>query len=154
VEEKTRWIVGFEVASMPAKGLLAKRALKKYGYRIDERASARAKLFKRIRRYTVPGVVMKSDLNPHYVQDVKRFFPGSLHLGFKGRKGAIVGQGELKKVGFDPLFSLNHTCAVSRYRMSRLIRKTWCTSKKKDRIGLHFALMSLYHNLNLRLSTG
>lgn len=153
VEEKTRWILGYEVASMPAKGLLAKRALKKYGYRIDERASARTKLFKRIKELTVQDVVIKSDLNPHYKNDVEKFFPQSLHLGFKGRKAAVVGQGELKRGGFDPIFSLNHTLAMSRYRMSRLIRKTWCTTKKKERIGLHFALMSLYHNLSLVKST-
>lgn len=154
VEEKTRWILGFEVASMPAKGLLAKKALKKYGYRIDERVMARAKLFERIQKQVVSEVVIKSDLNPHYTNDVRKYFPKSLHLGFRGRKPAVIGQGELKKVGFDPIFSLNHTFATSRYRMSRLIRQTWCTTKKKERLALHFELMSLYHNLNLKISTG
>jgi len=36
------------------------------------------------------------------------------HRTVKGRRGSIAGQGELKKIGFDPLFSLNHTCAMLR----------------------------------------
>jgi len=150
VEHKSRWIVGYEVAQMPAKGLLTKIALRKYGPREDKRAQAREMLFGRIQKYITSGAIIKSDQNPHYINDVGRFFPKSQHLKYKGRRGAIVGQGELKKQGFDPLFSLNHTCAMSRYRLSRLIRKTWNTTKKIERLDLHFALMSLYHNLHLK----
>ena len=150
VEHKSRWIVGYEVAPMPAKGLLTRLSLKKYGKREDKRAEARQRLFSRIKDYIATGAVIKSDQNPHYIGDVQRFFPKSVHLRYKGRRGCIVGQGELKKQGFDPLFSLNHTCAMSRYRMSRLIRQTWNTTKKIERLNLHFALMSLHHNLNLK----
>ena len=157
VEYKSRWILGYSVSQMPAKGLLAAKSLKKYGKRPDERAFKRNQLLINLKKYVKPEALIKSDENPHYLADIKRHFPMCQHQTFKGRKSSIGGQGELKKVGFDPIFGLNHTCATLRYRTSRLIRKTWNTTKKKERLNLHLALIILYHNLNLKnrdLSTG
>lgn len=150
VESKTRWIVGYEVAQMSAKGLLVAKSLKRYGKRKDQRTPARHRLFNRVRNYIGADCVIKTDENPHYIQSIRRFFPSSVHLTYLGRKSSLGGQGELKKVGFDPIFSLNHTCAVLRYRTSRLIRRTWNTTKKKERLSLHLALVVLHHNLSLK----
>ncbi len=154
VESQTRWILGFSVSQMPAKGLLAEISRKRYGVRKDLRARGRARLFKTIQSLVEPQALIKSDQNPHYTKDVKRFFPEAQHVAYKGRDGCVVGQGELKKIGFDPIFSLNHTCAVFRARASRLIRRTWCTTKKPERLNLHLALVALHHNLNLLKTTG
>jgi hypothetical protein len=151
VEAKTRWILGYEVAQMSAKGLLVAKSLKRYGKREDQRTPARHRLLSRIRNYINAECVIKSDENPHYIRSIKRFFPRSAHHTYLGRKSSLGGQGELKKVGFDPIFSLNHTCAVLRYRTSRLIRKTWNTTKKKERLSLHLALIVLHHNLSLKI---
>ena len=48
VEYKTRRILGFEVASMPAKGKLARISRKKYGYRKDERPQKRRHLLEKM----------------------------------------------------------------------------------------------------------
>ncbi len=149
VEEKTRRILHYEVAQMPAKGLLAGISRVKYGKRADHRPKARVNLFKSLKHLVHLKAQIKTDENPHYVMDVKRHFPESRHLTYKGRKGALVGQGELKKIGFDPLFDLNHTCATLRARMNRLFRRTWCTTKKPERLDLHLALTALHHNLQL-----
>jgi hypothetical protein len=149
VESKTRRILGFKVARMPAKGLLVKRALKKYGYRRDERRRARQDLFRELSEFVAPGAEIKSDENPHYTNDVKSFFPDCVHIRYPGQRGCVVGQGELKAVGFDPLFSLNHTFAMYRAHINRLFRRTWNTTKKPDRLELHIALYSLYHNVVL-----
>lgn len=150
VEEDSRHILGFQVSSMPAKGHLAAKSLKKYGKRKDERSKSRKLLFKSMAPYIEHGCLIKSDENPHYVKDVKSFFKGSEHCRYKGGRGCIVGQGELKKLGFDPLFSLNHTCATLRAKVNRLFRRTWCTTKKKERLTLHLNLVVLHHNLNLK----
>ncbi len=150
VEEKSRRILGFEVSQMPAKGHLTRIALKKYGPRKDLRPQGRQKLFDRIKNYVIKPCTVKSDENPHYLNDVKQFFPESIHKTYKGRQGSLVGQGELKKIGFDPLFDLNHTCATLRARANRLIRRTWCTTKKPERLSLHLALVALHHNLQLK----
>lgn len=148
VEHETRRILGIEVSQMPAKGLLVKKA-KKYGLRVDKRRAARRRLFKRIERFMHEGALIKSDSNPHYESDVRRFFPNSEHKRFLGQRGSTTGQGELKKVGFDPLFSLNHTCAMLRANINRLFRKTWCTTKQKERLYWHLILYANYHNQNL-----
>lgn len=149
VASKTRRILGFEVAKMPAKGPLAKIAIKKYGRRKDERSRAREKLFSTLKPLVLPTGNFKSDENPHYPQDVKKHFPHGVHQTFKGQRGAITGQGELKKVRFDPLFSLNHTCAMTRANINRLFRKTWCTTKLPERLADHFAIYAVYHNSQL-----
>ena len=92
---------------------------------------------------------VKSDQNPHYPKDLKKAFPHATHETHKGQRGSIVGQGELKKIRFDPLFSLNHTCAMTRANMNRLFRRTWCTTKIPERLVDHFAIYAVYHNLSL-----
>ena len=149
VETKTRRILGYRVARMPAKGLLAAIARKKYGYRKDERPQARAALFLELQEFIEVGATIKSDMHPSYVRDVQKYFPKSEHKVFKGRKGCVVGQGELKSGGFDPIFSLNHTFAMLRANINRLFRRTWNTTKDPAKLAAHIALYVLYHNLIL-----
>ena len=150
VVEKTRRILGFYVARMPAKGTLVKKSLKKYGLRPDERAQGRAELFTKIQKLVHPQVVIKSDQNPHYPKDVRRYLPAATHITYKGRKPASAGQGELKEGGYDPLFSLNHTFAKMRADIARLIRETWTTTKKPERLFMNIALMAHFHNQRLK----
>jgi len=146
VESKTRQILGYNLARMPAKGKLAKIALKKYGKRIDERSRKRRELFQKLSHIVDPQCEIRSDQNPHYPKDVCEYFPLARHITFKGHRGCVVGQGELKRGGFDPLFSLNHTCAMLRANINRLFRRTWCTTKKIDRLADHIALYVNFHN--------
>lgn len=144
--DKSRRILGFEVASMPCKGPLSAKSLRKYGPRTDDRKEARIKFFKKIKPLVCEFAEIKSDDNPHYPRDVKKYFPKATHIRIKGGRSCSTGQGELKKVGFDPIFSFNHTAAMVRYRMSRMIRKTWCTSKNMQGIKDHLAIMVKFHN--------
>ncbi len=151
VEHRSRRILGYQVSKMRPKRNLSTSLQSKYGERQDQRRKARAKLFSELQSLVHPSCVIKSDQNPHYPPDVRKFFPQSKHKTYLSRRSCIVGQGELKSATFDPLFSLNHTCAVLRARTSRLIRKTWCTTKKMERLDLHLALVVLHHNSNLKL---
>lgn len=146
VEAETRKILGFRVAVMPAKGLLAEISRKKYGSRDDQRAEAARSLFLEIAPLIHPQAVVTSDQNPKYPNWLKSHFPKVKHVAVKGRRGCVVGQGELKSGGFDPLFSLNHTAAMLRANINRLFRRTWCTTKRIDRLEAHIALYVRYHN--------
>jgi transposase-like protein len=146
VESKTRRILGFKVAQMPAKGLLTQKSLLKYGKRKDQRKKARNELFQEIKEFVSPDAIIRSDENPHYPNDVKKHFPKCQHITFKGRRGCVTGQGELKSGGFDPLFTLNHTFAMYRANINRLFRKTWNTTKRPERLRLHIAIYVLFHN--------
>jgi hypothetical protein len=128
---------------------LASASRKKYGRRKDERPKKRNELFIEIKSLLEDDVLIGSDESPHYTVDVKRHFPNANHQRFKGKRGSLGGQGELKKTVYDPIFTLNHTFAMLRANINRLIRKTWCTTKKKERLDLHIAIYVLRHNLVL-----
>lgn len=146
VEKHSRRILGFEVSRMPAKGLLAKRARKKYGPRVDERTQGRERLFRRIKPHILPTANIESDENPHYPEVLRSHLPHCRHQTFKGQRGCVAGQGELKAVKFDPLFSLNHTCAMLRANINRLFRKTWCTTKRLQPLIDHIEIYVMFHN--------
>lgn len=149
VEKKSRRILGFRVSRMPAKGHLVRLSLKKYGYRKDERSEGREELFKEIAPHVEKTAIICSDQNPHYIRDIKKWFPQSTYIRVPGQRGCVAGQGELKRVCFDPLFSLNHSFAMLRANINRLIRRTWCTTKRPDRLALHIELYVNYHNTKL-----
>jgi hypothetical protein len=149
VHKNTREIVGFQVRAMPAKGLLARIAIKKYGYRKDERQHGWNQLMKSLKTVVHAEAHFESDENPHYPKHLKKHFPKALHTRHPGARGSIGGQGELKKIRFDPLFSLNHTCAMLRANLNRLFRKTWCTTKNMTGLIDHLYLYVQFHNREL-----
>jgi hypothetical protein len=150
VDQATRRIVGARVARMPAKGKLAAIARRRYGYRKDMRRRALAEVLRAVRAVSVPEVLIKSDRCPRYPPLVREHLPQARHITFKGRRGCVVGQGELKAGGFDPLFSLNHTCAMYRDNVKCLSRRTWCTTKRPDRLQARLNLYVCAHNASLK----
>lgn len=149
VEKDSRRILDFTVARAPANGLLAKKSRKKYGRREDERWKKRDELFSRLRKHIAPDVILYSDQHSGYRPAVKKHFPQSHHKTFKGRRGCVVGQGELKSGGFDELFTINHTFAMFRDNANRLRRRTWATTKTLEGLTHHLSIYSLFHNWKL-----
>lgn len=146
VDAVTRIIIDFTVAQIPAKGRLAAISRSKYGKRKDLSRSARHRLFKRLKAFSHNNAIFKSDQHLHYPQLMKAHFPHATHLRYKSIRGSDTGQGELKKTRFDPLFSINHTLAMLRANINRLVRKTWCTTKKVARLEDHLAIFAHFHN--------
>ncbi len=149
VEKASRKILGVEVSKMPATGRLAHFAVQKYGKRIDERMIGLDRLFTRMQEVIAQDGVITSDEHPFYPNIVNKYFPSTQHIRVKGARGAITGQGELKKLQYDPLFSLNHTCAMLRANINRLYRRTWCTTKSVERLEDHLYLYIDFHNKRL-----
>ena len=146
VREDTREILAFQVSRMPAKGHLSRVSVQKYGYRRDERPENWKIFFKSLIPILSQTTHFKSDENPHYPKALKTYFPSAVHETFPGARGAVAGQGELKKLRFDPLFSLNHTCAMLRANLNRLFRRTWCTTKTVQGLIDHLSLYVVFHN--------
>jgi len=149
VDPKNRKILGFQVSRMPAKGLLAKIARRKYPIRRDERGRGWNALMKTLKPIITPDAILRSDENPHYRPYVKKHFPKATHVTHPGARGAVTGQGELKKITFDPLFAFNHTAAMLRANMNRLFRRTWCTTKTIQGLIDHLSIYVRYHNRHL-----
>ena len=146
VNRHSREILGLFSGPIPAKGHLAKISRKKYGKRANHHPDVMRRLMERaVTTYgTLPKVV--SDKKSTYPNYVSRYLAAK-HVTTKGRRGCVVGQGELKKIGFDRLFHLNHTCGMVRDNLKTMSRKTWCTSK---RIGTLQDLLDLYLHFHNR----
>ena len=109
VDKDSQRVIGFSVAQIPAKGLLAAVSRAKYGYRPDKGRAARMALFKSLTPYISPTAIFESDQHPHYSIMMKRYFLEATHLSYQSRRATATGQGELKRVGFDHLFSINQS---------------------------------------------
>ena len=152
VSKDDRKIAGFSVSKRPATGHLAAMSRKKYGYRRDERIKGLRHLFKPLQTFLGPDIAIDSDDCPYYPNPVHHDFPKANYNQFKGKARAISGRGELKKIRRDPLFAINHTFAMCRANINRLIRKTWCTTKKISRLIYHLAIYAWVHNSRLTLA--
>ena len=146
VEKKSRKILALNVGKIAAKGHLASLGKRKYGLRKCERKSLLNKLFKDLKSCTLRQAVFISDESPHYPNVLRRHFKDGIHQTFKGRRAAVVGQGEMKRGGFDPLFTLNQTAAMIRDNVKRMTRKTWCTTKTIARLDDLLHIYAFYHN--------
>lgn len=146
VDKEKRSILAVEVGQIPSFGRLAEKSRKKYGKRKCFHLETLHKLFKKIKPVVSPEALVESDEHPHYPGIVKKYFKKSDHRSYKGGRGAIVGQGELKKLRNDPLFTLNHSCAILRANINRLFRKTWCTTKDPQMLQHHLDLFVDYYN--------
>jgi transposase-like protein len=149
VDPKTYQILSFQVSAMPARGLLAKFSREKYGYRKDERPQGWNQMFGELQPFVEAEAVWKSDDNPHYPKHLKKFFPDSIHETVKGGRGYHLGQGELK-TGYDPIFAINHACAMLRANLSRLVRKTWATTKNRQGLIDHLSIFVPFYNQVLK----
>lgn len=130
-----------KVAEMPAKGKLAAFSRKKYGYRKDERKEKISEALRSVKeKLKHPPVLIESDASPAYPNQVARYFSGVKFIQYnqsKKEKHRLNLHETLHKKKFDPLFAVNHKCALLRRRLSRLARRTWCTTKKPENLQLH-----------------
>ncbi len=149
VEDKTRKVLAIAVGRIPAKGPLVQLARKKYGPRPCERSKCLHALFHDLKDCLGPSGLVKTDKSKAYPPFIRSYLPGWNHEATPGLRGCVVGQGELKASGWDPLFSLNHTYAMFRDGLKRLARRTWCTTKKMGNLTMSLNMYAWFHNLYL-----
>jgi len=147
VEQGTRKILSLRVGSIAAKGKLAAISRAKYGKRNCQRKACLEAVLKDLSSCFLANGIIKSDESNHYPKPVAEAFPEAKHLRYKGQRACISGQGELKKGGFDPIFTLNHSYAMFRDNIKTLSRRTWCTCKRPDRLQALMFLYAWFHNL-------
>lgn len=146
VDPKTFLILGARCAEIPAFGHLAAISRKKYGRRKNLHPKILSELLFDLKEVISPFVEIRTDEHKRYPEIIKKIFPHSTHDFYKGMRASVVGMGELKTKGYDPLFAINHTLACFRYGIDRFIRKTWCTSKKIENAQMHIDIYIDYHN--------
>jgi hypothetical protein len=146
VAHPSRVILDFDVAAMEAQERFKAEGDARYGPRIDQRQQKIAELLSRARALMQPEPVILSDKDPLYAGLVESSVPGSIHVRIKSRRAHSMGQGELKTGGYDPFFSLNHTAAMMRDSVSRMVRKTWAITRCPNRLRDHLDIYKWFHN--------
>ena len=91
----------------------------------------------------------ESDEHNFYPPVVKKYFPEAKHKRYKGGRACVAGQGELKKKKYDPLFAINHTYAMFRANINRLIRRTWNTTKEIEQLQNHLDIYCYAFNTGM-----
>lgn len=146
IDAENRTILGASVSRIAAFGKLAALSRKKYGRRKSTHKEVLHKLLEKISPLISLDAEIKTDQHQFYPELVQKFFPTAKHFRYKGEKAMIAGLGELKKNGRDPLFGINHTCAMFRANINRLFRRTWCTTKNISRLQDHLDIYIAFHN--------
>ena len=146
VDRERRYLLAAEVSQIPAFGLLAKKSVKKYGYRKSTHHLAMKNLGQKLQAIVSPTALIESDQHQAYPVFVKKYFSAATHKTYHGGRGCVVGQGELKKLNHDPLFTVNHTCAMLRENINRLKRRTWSTTKDPVKLKQHLEIFMYYYN--------
>jgi len=146
---RSRCIVGYGVARIPASGLIAKRSREKYGRRPDRSGAMRRRVLRDLAKHLSPTALIESDEHSKYQKEIKTVLPEARHTQYPSVRGSLTGQGELKRTGYDPLFGINHTLAMMRDNIKRLTRRTWCTTKLAESLDDVMAIYLHYHNTAL-----
>lgn len=149
VDVNSRKILALESAQIPSFGHLAKVSRKKYGYRKSHHEKALTRAFEKIKDIVDQKALIRSDEHKRYPKMVKKYFPRSNYQSYPSVKGCVAGQGELKKVHRDPLFAINHSFAMLRDNISRLVRRSWCVTQDLKMLQYHLEIYIKYHNTKL-----
>lgn len=142
-----------KVAEMPAKGRLAKFSNQKYGPRKDERSEKLNEAFELVKKklITQPQQI-KSDAKPSYSRLIRTHFPNIQYNQFnraeKVRHQERLHE-KLRKKVYDPMFAVNHKCALLRSHIKRLTRRSWCTTKKPENLQLNLDLFLIAQYLKV-----
>ena len=147
IERKSYFVVDLKPAALPARGGLRTKD--------RERKEAREKLRGRRRSGSVQAVAqciralsgVFSPLLPIRIQtDRKETYPSILrrHLRcgvFHERHSSTA-----RRDYANPLFPINHTLAMMRDGISRLVRRTWAASKLKEKLERHAWIWAVWRN--------
>ncbi|MBL8857256.1 MAG: hypothetical protein JNL28_01955 [Planctomycetes bacterium] len=147
IELHSYFAVHFEVATLPARGRLKPRDLERkrareavHGVRKSgSRAAVRA-CFSKLAGIIPPGscTTVSSDKKSTYATVLREVMPGSVEHKQHSSKAERTPQ--------NPLFPINHTLAMLRSGMSRLVQRTWAQTKERAWLVRHGWIWLAYRN--------
>lgn len=147
IERHSRCVIHVETAPLPARGRLSARdhARKQkretcFGRRFS--GSTRAVLSTLTQLRAVhdedSSVVVQTDCKTSYVSALSKTFGVRLRHQRTSSKE--------RRNSKNPLFPVNHTFAMLRDGISRLVRRSWAASKKRERLEWHLWIWIAYRN--------
>jgi len=147
IERKSYFVVDFESAPLPCRGRLSEKDRlrkaereRKHGVRRSGSRQAVSKCFE-----TLAGA--HAGRSPLRVQtDKKSTYPTILAKRFGSRLEHERHSSKARRDYKNPLFPINHTLAMLRDGISRLVRRTWAASKLRERLERHAWIWVAWRN--------
>jgi len=139
IERGSRFIVHVEAAPLPARGQLSEARQRRKleteseeGVRRSGSRNAVKACCERLRAHRPPGasVLLGTDRKETYPRIFKEVFTGM--KVFHSRTSSRA-----RRDRANPLFAINHTLAMLRDGLSRLVRRTWAHAKRRARLAQH-----------------
>jgi hypothetical protein len=147
IERKSYFVVDVKTACLPARGGLRRKD--------RERKDARENLHGRRRSGSVKAVencvrtlsMLQRSGAPIRVQtDRKGTYPSILKRRYQGCILHERHSSAARRNYANPLFPINHTLAMMRDGISRLVRRTWAASKLKEKLERHAWIWAVWRN--------
>ncbi|WP_145068764.1 hypothetical protein [Engelhardtia mirabilis] len=147
VDVRSLFVFGAEVGTLPARGNLRPRDRARkdreelmFGRRENESRFAVTGVVRAAAPYFEPGsgMVLLTDRKQSYIGILQQ------ELGQKIRHHRIPSS--LARGRSNPLFQINHTLASLRDGVSRLVRRNWAHSKKRQRLRSHLWIWIVWRN--------
>ena len=147
IARRSYFILDLETAPLPCRGGLSPAYRKKkvererqFGIRKSGSRAAVTEIFKRLALIHPPQgqVDVQTDRKTDYAAILRRQFgPRLSHERIDSRR---------RRDYQNPLFPINHTLAMARDAVSRLVRRTWAASKLRERLRLHAWIWAAWRN--------
>ncbi len=148
IERSTYFVIHGETATMGARGNLTPAMKKKkekrdrkYGKRRSGSRQAVINSLNRLKFVNRPGVgiTLESDRKTSYQKEFRKIAGSDYFCHYRVHS-------KKKRDKSNRLFPINHTLAMMRDSISRLVRRTWAASKVRQRLDLHFWIWACYRN--------
>jgi hypothetical protein len=147
IERKSFFVLQAEAAPMPCRGRLsegdrAKKAAQeaRHGKRRSGSRAAVGRCFDVLARCLAPCALafVQTDQKSSYRSLLRERFPGRLlHPRFSSTAARNYA---------NPLFPINHTFAMLRDGLSRLVRRSWAAAKLREKLARHLWIWILWRN--------
>jgi hypothetical protein len=147
IEIHSYFVLHHEVATLPCRGKLKPRELEKKlererreGRRRSQSRAAVERCFRKLAEVHAPGrvIMVSTDHKSTYPAVMRHVMPDS-HHHVQHSSTAVRNYG-------NPLFPINHTLAMLRDGMSRLVRRSWGASKQRIWLDRHAWIWTAYRN--------
>jgi hypothetical protein len=147
IEQGSYFALDIQVATLPARGKPHRGEGKKRlererveGKRKNESRAAVERCFRVLEEVRPPGQVLSIS------SDFKSSYPGVLRDVMSPNYRHFRHSSKTRRDRFNPLFPINHTLAMLRDGLSRLVRRSWGASKQREWLERHAWIWIAYRN--------
>ena len=146
VEKGSLFVVHQQCAPLPARGRLSPRDRQKKRLR-DETEGVRRSGSRAAVEACLSALAGAAPKGPVLLEsDAKRTYPGCAARALGSRCMHRQLSSKFKASKWDPLFTVNHTLALMRDGVSRLVRRTWAAAKERAILETHLWIWVVYRN--------